>query len=166
MTPCTIHKKFPENVCKNPNKYLLIGLSHQAMLVSVTKLSLLAEYLLDYHGFQYLLSGKLMADPTEGRFGWYRQLNGGNFFMSVKQLLQAEKKIRCFSLLQEQFQFQLPLCANEMMLLLTMETSQLLVTKNICVNCFVFIVVCMDDITESDAAVCYFVSWYIARSVA
>ena len=24
----------------------------------------------------------------------------------------------------------------------------------------------MDDITESDAAVCYFVSWYIARSVA
>ena len=84
--------------------------------------------------------------------------------MSVKQLLQAEKKIRCFSLLQEQFQ--LPLCANGMMLLLTMETFQLLVTKNICVNCFVFIVVCMDDITESDATVCYFVSWYIARSVA
>ena len=34
----------------------------------------LAEYLLDYHGFEYLLSGKLMSSAIEGQFGWYRQL--------------------------------------------------------------------------------------------
>ena len=42
-----------------------------------------------------------MSDPLEGRFGWYRQTNGGNFFVSTKQLLHSEKKIRCLSLLQQ-----------------------------------------------------------------
>ena len=60
----------------------------------------LAKHLLERHGFHYVLSGKLMSDPLEGRFGWYRQTNGGNFFVSVKQLLHSEKKIRCLSLLQ------------------------------------------------------------------
>ena len=61
----------------------------------------MVEYLQDRHGFTYVLSGKLMSDPIEGRFGWYRQSNGGNFYMSVKQVLTAEKKIRCISLLQQ-----------------------------------------------------------------
>ena len=44
------------------------------------------------HNFAYVLPRKYMSDPIEGRFGWYRQANGGNFFMSIKQLLLAEKK--------------------------------------------------------------------------
>ena len=43
-----------------------------------------------------------MSDPIEGRFGWYRLVNGGNFYMSVKQVLHAEKKIRKLSFLQQQ----------------------------------------------------------------
>ena len=39
---------------------------------------------------------------SEARFGWYRQVSGGNFFISVKQLLLAEKNIRCLSLLQQE----------------------------------------------------------------
>ena len=42
-----------------------------------------------------------MSNSLEGRFEWYRQTNGGNFFVSLKQLLHFEKKIRCLSLLQE-----------------------------------------------------------------
>ena len=30
----------------------------------------LAEYLQKKHGFSYLLPGKLMSDPIEGRFSW------------------------------------------------------------------------------------------------
>ena len=41
-----------------------------------------------------------MSDPIEGRFGWYRQSSGGNFYMSVRQLMLAEKKNRMLSLLQ------------------------------------------------------------------
>ena len=51
--------------------------------------------------FRYTLPGKFMSDPIEARFGWYRQASGGNFFMSVKQLMLAEKKIRALSLLQQ-----------------------------------------------------------------
>ena len=40
-----------------------------------------------------------MSDPLEGQFGCYSQANGGNFFMSVRQILLVEKKIRCLSLL-------------------------------------------------------------------
>ena len=41
-----------------------------------------------------------MSDLIEGQFEWYRQANGGNFYISVKQGLQAEKKKLC--LLQQQ----------------------------------------------------------------
>ena len=61
----------------------------------------LADHLQKKHGFSYVLPGKLMSDPIEGHFGWYRQVHGGNFFMSVKQLLWL-KKICCLSSLQEQ----------------------------------------------------------------
>jgi len=52
-----------------------------------------------------LLTGKFLSDPTEGRFGSYRQVHGGNFYMSIHQVIQAEKKIHCLSLLQEQALF-------------------------------------------------------------
>ena len=42
-----------------------------------------------------------MSDPIEARFGWYCQASGGNFFMSVRQLILAGKKIRILSLLQQ-----------------------------------------------------------------
>ena len=71
-----------------------------ACIQSMTAISELAKHLLERHGFHYVLTGKLMSDPLEGRFGWYRQTNGGNFFVSVKQLLQSEKKICCLGLLQ------------------------------------------------------------------
>ena len=33
------------------------------------------------------------SDPIEGRFGWYRQVHGGNFYMSILQLFQTEKNV-------------------------------------------------------------------------
>ena len=72
-----------------------------ACLQSMKALSLCAKHLLERHNFDYVLSGKFLSDPIEGRFGWYRQMNGGNFFMSIMQLLQSEKKIRILTKLQE-----------------------------------------------------------------
>ena len=59
------------------------------------------RYLITQHNFTFVLTGKLQSDPIEGRFGWYRRLNGANFFMSVKQLLEAEKKIRVLNQLSQ-----------------------------------------------------------------
>ena len=40
----------------------------------------LAHYLTDDGSIEYVLTGKLMSDPLEERFGWYQQANGSNFF--------------------------------------------------------------------------------------
>ena len=60
----------------------------------------MAEYLLETGLFQYILTAMFTSDPIEERFGWYRQLGGGNFYISVRQLLEAEKKIRVMSLVK------------------------------------------------------------------
>ena len=61
----------------------------------------LVEYVQRKHGTGYLLTGKVMSDPIKARFRMYRLAIGGNFFMSLKQLLLSEKKIRRLSLLQQ-----------------------------------------------------------------
>ena len=50
--------------------------------------------------FAYVLLGMIQSDIIEGRFGWYRQLSGGNYYVSVRQILEAEKKIRFKSLIK------------------------------------------------------------------
>ena len=59
----------------------------------------MAEHLLLREDVSFVLLDKLTSDPLEGRFGWYRQLAGGNFFISVRQLT-GEKKIRILQEMQ------------------------------------------------------------------
>jgi hypothetical protein len=54
----------------------------------------LSIYLLEEKKLDYVLLGKMNSDPLERRFGWYRQLAGANYYISVRQFLEAEKKIR------------------------------------------------------------------------
>ena len=54
----------------------------------------LCTYLLEEKGFTYVLTGQISSDAHEGRYGWYRQLGGANYYLSVCQFLEAEKKIR------------------------------------------------------------------------
>lgn len=67
-----------------------------------TSLSLpsLAKYLLQEKSLNYVLLGKVSSDPIERRFGHYRQLSGGNFYVSVRQILESEKLIRVKSLVK------------------------------------------------------------------
>ena len=50
--------------------------------------------------FFYLLLGKMSSDPIEARFGAYRQMAGANYYISCKQLFEAEKKIRALNLIK------------------------------------------------------------------
>ena len=58
----------------------------------------LCSYLLCDVGFKYVLPGYFQSDPIEERFSWYRQLNGGNYFLNLKNLFDNEKCIRILSL--------------------------------------------------------------------
>lgn len=60
----------------------------------------LTRYLLNTIGFQYVLMGKIQSDCIEERFGWIRQLSGANYLISLRQLMESDRKIRAISLLK------------------------------------------------------------------
>jgi hypothetical protein len=79
------------------------GLSRETFLALKQTISAfvpLCRYLLSEHGFKYILLGSIQSDNLEGRFGWYRQLSGGNYFISLRQVRESEKKIKIISLLK------------------------------------------------------------------
>ncbi len=61
---------------------------------------LLFSYCLVQLKYRYVLLGKFQSDAIERRFSWLRQLSGANFYISVRQLLENEKKIRAISLIK------------------------------------------------------------------
>jgi hypothetical protein len=46
------------------------------------------------------LLGSLQSDALEARFGWLRQLSGANYYISMRQVIECDKKIRVLSLIK------------------------------------------------------------------
>ena len=82
---------------RNSNKS---GLTTQTFSACIQTMSAVPELLQQLQN-RFIFPGKFTSDSIEGWFGCYRQVNGENYFMSVNQILQAEKKIRVLSLLQQ-----------------------------------------------------------------
>ena len=59
-----------------------------------------ATYLMDVCHFKYVLLGSLQSDDLESRFGWLRQLSGANYYISMRQVMESDRKIRAVSLLK------------------------------------------------------------------
>ena len=59
-----------------------------------------ATYLLEKCGFQFVLLGALQSDDLESRFGWLRLLSGANYYISMRQVVESDRKIRTLSLLK------------------------------------------------------------------
>jgi len=80
------------------------GLTSQtftACIQTFRRISQLCSYLFEnYSDISYCLLGKWTSDCIEGRFGWYRQLNGANFYVSVHQIMESEKKIRTLTVIK------------------------------------------------------------------
>ena len=78
------------------------GLSSPTFIASklmCSSLRQIAVYLIEKHNFKFVLLGHMQSDPLERRFGQYRQLSGANYFISVKQVLENERKIKILRLL-------------------------------------------------------------------
>ena len=146
----------------------LAGLTDQTFLACIQTISAvpeLAQYLDEKFDFCYILTGKFTSDPIEARFGWYRQVNAGNFFMSLKQLLEAEKKIRWLSLLQQYGVLAASkLRVNDDEPLVT-TTSRGTSSSEISWLVNFFSGLLLDDLSENDANIIFYVSGYIARSI-
>jgi hypothetical protein len=79
------------------------GLTRETFLAlrhTCLALSDCATYLLDQLAFDVVLLGHLQSDPIESRFGWLRQMSGANYYISTKQVLDSDRKIRAVSLLK------------------------------------------------------------------
>ena len=60
----------------------------------------MSKYLLENCGFNYVLLGKIQSDMIERRFSRIRQLSGANYYISMRQLQESDRKIRSISLLK------------------------------------------------------------------
>lgn len=91
-----------EQMCKENNNFKN-GLSRETfMTTQQTSRGLIGVSicLIEEKGFSYVLLFFFNSDPLERRYGWYRQLAGGNYYLSVRQFLEAEKKIRVQTLVK------------------------------------------------------------------
>ena len=70
--------------------------------ISHTSRSLIeiSDYCIQDLGLRYVLIGKFQTDSLEARFGQYRQLAGGQYDVSLRQVFECEKKIRLLSVLK------------------------------------------------------------------
>ena len=139
----------------------LNGLSKETFR-AVKHTTLAMNELVHYHHF--VLLGLIQSDFLEGRFGWYRQLNGGNYYASVLQFLQAEKTIRLRSLAEVGYNL------SEIDAIFS-EVKEREASKD--ENDAVDLMHEITDITfekdisisDSEQAIIYYVAGYIARSI-
>jgi hypothetical protein len=80
---------------KQTAKALVLTLRSQAMLIK----DLFNE---DY---TYFLTRRLQSDPIENRFSQYRQMSGGRFLVSQREVISSERILICRSLLKEGINF-------------------------------------------------------------
>ena len=82
---------------------LISTLRAQAMLID----DLLGEAYdeITEEGYKYVLIGRLQSDPLERRFSQYRQMSGGRFLVSLREVRSSERILACRSLLMEDVDF-------------------------------------------------------------
>ncbi|XP_049774363.1 uncharacterized protein LOC126162092 [Schistocerca cancellata] len=72
--------------------------THSALKHTTAALIDFSDYWLSEKNRSYLLLGKVQTDSLEDRFGKYRQLCGGNYHVSLRQVFETEQKLRAQSM--------------------------------------------------------------------
>ncbi|XP_054720810.1 uncharacterized protein LOC129230437 [Uloborus diversus] len=68
--------------------------THSALRHTTQAFLSLTEYCSNHLNMSYLLLGKIQTDKLESRFGQYRSLSGDQYHVSIRQLYEAENKLR------------------------------------------------------------------------
>lgn len=68
--------------------------THTALRHSTYALLEVTKYCLAELRHKYVLLGKLQTDGLKNRFGQYRQIAGGHYHISIRQLYESEGRIR------------------------------------------------------------------------
>ena len=104
--------------------------------------------------------GKCQSDPIEGRFGRYRQLCGANFYVSVRQILESEQKIRILNLMEQHVDLRELRRSDDPDLTDDVEVPEWLHNLLLQIDVLAF-----ETIDSDILNVLFFIAGYIARSV-
>ena len=113
--------------------------------------------------FDYVLLRHAQSDCIERRFGWYRQLNGANYYASVRQFVEAEKTIRLKSLIKFN---NFSMTEIKKVFSETNSTKQKEIDSD--AACFIESLnfqLKLETISTEDNAILFYISGYIARSI-
>ena len=86
----------------NAQKFTLSSQTNAALVRTLRCHAALIEDLLS-EGQQYVLTARFQSDPIERRFGQYRQMSGGRFLISTKDIAISEKILKVKTLVKEGF---------------------------------------------------------------
>lgn len=120
-----------------------------------------ASFLLDRRGFNYVLLGHVQSDAIESRFGWFRQLAGANYYISTRQVVEGDKKIRAVSLVKFSH---LSLTEIDQELSASSDLVPATSTDSVA-DSIADAITCLQRPSASDANIIYYVSGAISRSV-
>ena len=122
----------------------------------------LSKYLLNFCQFNYVLLGKIQSDTIEGRFGHIRQSSGANYFVSMRQMYESDRKLRAFSLLKYS-KISLKEIDNAAKATAPNQVASDVILRADSIAADLHLNRCPD---ENDAAVIFYVSGYCSRSLA
>ena len=90
--------------CSRTQRYTLTAQTSHALVTTLRCTASLIEDLLN-EGYEYVLTSRFQTDPLESRFSRYRQMSGGRFLVSLREVNTSEKIAAIASLLKESIDF-------------------------------------------------------------
>ena len=91
--------KWFDSQTPNTKKFTMSSQTSRALASTCRSMAAIIEDLLS-EGYEYVLTARFMTDFLERRFSRYRQMSGGRFLVSLREVYSSEKIISLLSLLK------------------------------------------------------------------
>ena len=88
----------------NSRYFTLTPQTSSALINTLRLQAMLIDELLN-DGYDYILTARLQSDPIERRFSQYRQMSGGRFLVSLREVRNTERILSCRSLIKNDINF-------------------------------------------------------------
>lgn len=84
--------------------FTLTKQTSSALIQTLRSQALLIDELLN-DGYDFVCTARFQSDPIERRYSRYRQMSGGRFLVSLREVLNTERILACRSLIKEDVNF-------------------------------------------------------------
>ena len=92
-----------EQWCQSPH-FTLTAQTASALTSTLRSHAILIDELVN-EGYSFVMTSRLQSDPIEKRFSQYRQMRGGRFLVSLREVLNSERILSCRSLIKKDINF-------------------------------------------------------------